>query len=384
MTAVIVKLVKSLDVWASIIVASFYLLFNSFRTKGKKSPTIQRDRRKKKQITSTSIIERMDTLNQIGYLDTKIPFGTNLFKEIEQLKIQKNAVILAHYYQRSGIQDLADYVGDSLGLSQQAAQTEASMIVFAGVHFMAETAKILNPKKKVILPDLHASCSLAESCPPDQFEKFITAHPDHKVVTYINCSAAIKAMSDVVCTSSNAEKVIKSFPADQPIIFAPDKNLGSYLIKKTGRDLLLWDGACMVHEAFAIEKILQLQQKHPNARFIAHPESEEHILNMSVYIGSTSGLIEFVKNDKAQEFIVATEAGILHKMQKEVPNKILIPAPAKEDNTCACSECSFMKLNTIKKLYLCLKHEQPEIIIPEDIRYKALKPIQTMLDISKN
>jgi len=317
------------------------------------------------------------------YLDLEVDPSTNLVEAIHALRVQKNALILAHYYQEPDIQDLADYVGDSLGLSQQASVTDASIIVFAGVHFMAETAKILNPNKKVVIPDLHASCSLAEACPPNLFRNFIAAHPDHKVISYINCSAEIKAMSDLVCTSSNAEKIIRSIPEDEPIIFAPDKNLGAYLVKKTKRNLVLWNGACTVHEAFALDKILQIHLQHPHARFIAHPESEEEILRIANYIGSTSGMIDFVKRDSAQEFIVATEAGILHPMQQEVPGKKLIPAPAKEDNTCACSECAFMKLNTLRKLYLCLKYELPEIVIPEETQRKALKPILRMLDISK-
>jgi len=329
------------------------------------------------------LLLHQQSITKLGYLNLEVDANIDLIEEINMLRSKKNAVIIAHYYQDPEIQDLADYVGDSLGLSQQAAQTEASIIVFAGVHFMAETAKILNPEKKVLIPDLFASCSLAESSPADQFQKFISANPDHKVITYINCSAEIKAMSDIICTSSNAEKIIRSVPENQPIIFAPDKNLGTFLIKKTGRELLLWDGACIVHEAFALDKILQICREHPNAKFIAHPESETHILDIASYVGSTSGMINFVKNDEAKEYIIATEAGILHQMQREVPNKSLIPAPAKEDNTCACSECAFMKLNTLKKLYLCLKYELPEITIPEDIRIKALKPIQRMLDISK-
>ena len=292
--------------------------------------------------------------------------------------------MLAHYYQVPEIQDLADYVGDSLGLSQQAAKTEADIIVFAGVHFMAETAKILNPKKKVLLPDLKAGCSLAESAPPDLFKKFLEKHPGHVVVTYINCSAEIKAMSDIICTSSNAEKIVNSIPKGQPIIFAPDKNLGHYIIKKTGRDMVLWEGACIVHEAFAIDKLLALHKQHPHAKIVAHPESEDHLLKVAHFVGSTTGMINFVKNDPSKEFIIATEAGILHQMSKEVPHKSLIPAPSHEDNTCACSECAFMKMNTLEKLYLCLKYEKPEVTVPEHIRLKALLPIQRMLEISKN
>lgn len=308
---------------------------------------------------------------------------SELFDEIRRLKEEKNAVLLAHYYQEPAIQEISDFVGDSLGLSQQAANTEADIIVFAGVHFMAETAKIINPGKKVIIPDLNAGCSLSESCPPDEFRKFLDLHPDHVVITYINCSAEIKTMSDIVCTSSNAEKIIESVPKDQPIIFAPDKNLGKYLIEKTGRDMVLWDGACLVHEAFAIDKILTLHSEHPDAKFIAHPESTPEVLKVASYIGSTSGMIKHVKTSPFTKFIVATEAGILYQMQKEVPHKTFIPAPAKEDNTCACSECGFMKMNTLEKLYMCLKNEAPEVDVSEKIRAQAIVPIQRMLDLSK-
>jgi quinolinate synthase len=323
-------------------------------------------------------------LHQEGFLKLSVDKGLDLVKEINRLKKEKNAVILAHYYQRPEIQDIADYVGDSLGLSQQAAKTTADLIVFAGVHFMGETAKILNPTKKVVLPDLKAGCSLAESAPPDLFKNFLDQHPGHIVITYINCSAEIKAMSDIICTSANAEKIVNSVPKDQPIIFAPDKNLGKYLINKTGRDMVLWEGACIVHEAFAIDKLLELHKQHPNAKIVAHPESETHILKVAHYVGSTTGMINFVKRDEGNEFIIATEAGILHQMAKEVPNKSLIPAPSHEDNTCACSECAFMRLNTMEKLYLCLKYELPEIEVPSAIQQKALIPIQRMLEISKN
>tara|TARA_R110002111_G_scaffold130_4_gene1975 strand:- start:1717 stop:2643 length:927 start_codon:yes stop_codon:yes gene_type:complete len=306
-----------------------------------------------------------------------------LIEGINQLRSGKNAVILAHYYQRDEIQKVADYVGDSLGLSQKAAETDASIIVFAGVHFMAETAKILNPTKKVLLPDLGAGCSLAESCPPESFSTFIKAHPEHLVITYINCSAEIKAMSDIVCTSSNALKIVESVPKDRPIIFAPDKNLGRYIIKKTGRDLLLWDGSCVVHEAFSVDKLLSLYKEYPESKIIAHPESEEHILDLATYIGSTAGMINYVKNHSNEQFIVATEAGILHKMQLEVPSTVLIPAPAEEDNTCACSECAYMKVNTLQKIYNCLLDETPHIEVQEDIRRRALQPIQRMLELSK-
>ena len=321
-------------------------------------------------------------LEKVGYLDVETPEVIDYAEEILKLKKEKNAVILAHYYQEPAIQDIADFVGDSLQLSYKAAEVDADLIVFAGVHFMAETAKILNPDKKVVLPDLNAGCSLAEACEAKDLQAFKDQHPDHLVVTYVNTSAEVKAISDICCTSSNAKKIIDSIPEDQPIIFAPDKNLGAYINKETGRNMLLWDGACIVHEAFSIDKLLNTHKAHPKARIIAHPESEEHILKTAEYIGSTSGLINYVKSSEAQEFIVATEAGILHEMQKEVPEKTLYPAPAHEDNTCACSECPYMKMNTMKKLYLCMKYELPEIHVPLDIQKKALVPIQRMLDIS--
>lgn len=307
----------------------------------------------------------------------------DLVKEINRLKKEKNAVILAHYYQIGEIQDIADYVGDSLGLSQKAAETDADMIVFAGVHFMAETAKILSPKKKVVLPDVNAGCSLADSCPPEAFEEFTKAHPNHVVITYVNCSAEIKALSDIVCTSSNALKIVESIPKETPIIFAPDKNLGRYIISQTGRDMLLWDGSCIVHEAFSMDKLIELHKKYPDYKIIAHPESETHILDTATYIGSTSGMINYVKEHQDQKFIVATEAGILHKMQQEMPNTELVPAPAKEDNTCACSECHFMKMNTMQKLYDCMLNESPEIQVDPAIIDRALLPIERMLELSK-
>ena len=306
----------------------------------------------------------------------------DLKEKILQLKKEKNAVILAHYYQEQAIQDIADYVGDSLGLSQVAAKVDADIILFAGVHFMAETAKILNPKKKVILPDLNAGCSLADSCPPDLFKKFKEQHPDHIVITYVNCSAEIKALSDIVCTSSNALKIVNSVPKETPIIFAPDKNLGKYIIDQTGRDMVLWDGSCIVHEAFSIDKLLELHKKNPDAEIIAHPESETHILETANYIGSTAGMINYVQESKSNKFIVATEAGILYKMQQKVPEKTLIPAPSHEDNTCACSECAFMKVNTLQKVYDCLVNESPEINVPIEIQEKALLPIERMLQLS--
>ncbi|WP_298531590.1 quinolinate synthase NadA [uncultured Algibacter sp.] len=307
----------------------------------------------------------------------------DLVKEIKRLKAEKNAVILAHYYQIGEIQDIADYVGDSLGLSQKAAETDADIIVFAGVHFMAETAKILNPSKTVVLPDLNAGCSLADSCPPDAFKKFTKAHPNHVVITYVNCSAEIKALSDIVCTSSNALKIVESIPKETPIIFAPDKNLGRYIINETGRDMLLWDGSCIVHEAFSMDKLIELHKKYPDYKIIAHPESETHILDTATYIGSTSGMINYVKEHQDQKFIVATEAGILHKMQQEMPNTELVPAPAKEDNTCACSECHFMKMNTMQKLYDCLLNESPQVEVDPAIIDRALLPIERMLELSK-
>ena len=316
-----------------------------------------------------------------GFLDLDIDVSLDLFHEIELLKKEKNAIVLAHYYQEPDIQDVADYIGDSLGLAQQAAKTDADMIVFAGVHFMAETAKILNPSKKVVLPDLKAGCSLADSAPAAAFKAFKNLHPDHVVISYINCTADIKAMSDIICTSSNAQKIIESVPQDRPIIFAPDKNLGAYLNKKTGRDMLLWNGACMVHEIFSQQKILKLKALHPNAKLIAHPECEEAVLQHADFIGSTTQLLKFAVNDNADEFIVATETGILHQMQKDAPAKTFIPAPP--DNLCACNDCPHMKLNTLEKLYLCMEYEQPQIIMEESLRVAALKPIQRMLDISK-
>ncbi len=305
----------------------------------------------------------------------------NWKKKILDLKEQKNAVILAHYYQEPAIQEIADFVGDSLELSRKAATSTAEIIVFAGVYFMAETAKIVNPTKKVLVPDVTAGCSLADGCPPDEFRTFINQYPNHHVVTYINCSAEIKTMSDSVCTSSNAKKVINAIPKDKPILFAPDKNLGKYLIKETGRDMVLWDGSCIVHEAFSLEKLIDLYQKNPDAIIIAHPESETHILKTAQFIGSTSAMINYVKESPETKFIVATENGILHKMQQEAPHKILIPAPSKEDNTCACSECAFMKVNTLEKLYRCLLEESPEVELDENILKKAIVPIERMLQL---
>ena len=319
-------------------------------------------------------------LSKLGYLDLPIPKGIDLKQAILDLKREKNAVLLAHYYQNKEIQELADYLGDSLYLAKAAQNVDADIIIFAGVHFMAETAKIINPAKKVLLPDLNAGCSLADSCPPQEFAKFKANYPGSVVVTYINCSAEIKALSDIVCTSSNAVQVIESIDRDTPIIFAPDKNLGRFLIKETGRDLILWDGSCIVHEAFSFEKIVNLAKAHPKAKFIAHPESESQVLDIAHFIGSTSALLNFVQIDDADSYIVGTEAGIIHEMKKVAPQKNFIPAPV-EDDTCACSECAFMKLNTLEKLYLCIEHEKPEILMDSKLMQKALKPIEKMLSI---
>lgn len=322
----------------------------------------------------------LSELKTIGYIDEPIDPTLDLVDEIKRLKEEKNAVLLAHYYQQAEIQDLADYVGDSLGLSQQAASTEADVIVFAGVHFMAETAKILSPTKKVLLPDLHAGCSLSDSCPPHLFKKFKELYPDHLVITYVNCTAELKALSDIVCTSTNAVQIVESLPKDQKIIFGPDKNLGEYVMKKTGRDMVLWNGTCMVHELFSWDKIQDLISQFPTAKFIAHPECEPHILEAADYIGSTSGLLKYTIENESDTFIVATESGILYQMQKASPHKTFIPAPP--DNTCACNDCPFMKLNTLEKLYNCLKYELPEVDLPIDLIKEARKPIERMLEIS--
>ena len=314
-------------------------------------------------------------------LTKEVKNKTELTSAIKKLKKEKNAVILAHYYQDDAIQEVADYLGDSLYLAQQAAKVENDIIVFAGVHFMAETAKIINPSKKVLLPDLKAGCSLADSCPPDDFAAFKANHPDALVVSYINCSAEVKMLSDLVCTSSNAKKIIESIPKDQKIIFAPDKNLGAYLNKETSRNMILWQGSCIVHEAFSFEKIISLIKSYPKAKFIAHPESESPVLDIAHYIGSTSGLLAFVQKDKAKEYIVATEAGILYEMQKRCPKKTFIPAPV-EDDTCACSECAFMKLNTLEKLYRCLLNESPEVKMDKKLMDGARIPIQRMFELS--
>lgn len=327
----------------------------------------------------------MDVLTQVkekGFVTADLEKEKNLIDEIARLKKEKNAIILAHYYQQENIQDIADYIGDSLGLAQEAAKTTADVIVFAGVHFMGETAKILNPTKKVIIPDLNAGCSLADSAPTDKFEAFLKNYPNHTVISYINCSAEIKALSDIICTSSNAVKIVDSLPKDEKIIFAPDINLGRYVAKKTGRDLVLWNGACEVHVEISSAKLKLLQGKYPKAKLIAHPECQQEVLDEADFIGSTTALLKFVEEDEATEFIVATEVGIIHKMKQAVPHKTLIPAPANTNNTCACSECPYMKLNTLEKIHASLVHLQPEIFVPEETRLKALKSVNRMLEMS--
>lgn len=316
-----------------------------------------------------------------GFIQEKIPDTINLVNEIARLKKEKNAVILAHYYQLPEIQEIADFIGDSLELSRQAAKTDAAVIVFCGVHFMAETAKILSPRKKVLLPDLNAGCSLADSCPVDLFKEFIKKYPGHLVISYINTTAEIKALTDIVCTSSNAARIVSSLPEDQKIIFAPDKNLGNYINSITGRKMIVWNGACHVHERFSVEKIVELKRAHPEAKLIAHPECEKPVRIMADYIGSTAALLKFTMNDPSKEYIVATESGILHQMRKKSPEKVFIPAPP-NDSTCACNDCSFMKLHTLEKVYLCLKYEKPEIILEEKLRERAEKPIIRMLELS--
>ncbi|MEO6329593.1 MAG: quinolinate synthase NadA [Ginsengibacter sp.] len=331
-------------------------------------------------MANINMADAIANIQKKGFLDVEIDVNLDLFSEIERLKKEKNAIILAHYYQEPDIQDVADFIGDSLGLAQQAEKTSADIIVFAGVHFMAETAKILNPDKKVLLPDLKAGCSLSDSAPPALFKQFKDKYPDHLVITYINCSAGMKALSDIICTSSNAEKIIESLPADQKIIFAPDKNLGAYLKKKTGRNMLLWNGACIVHEIFSLEKIIKLKIRHPNAKVIAHPECEEPVLRVADFIGSTTSLLKYTKQDNSKEYIVATETGILHQMQKQSPFKTFIPAPP--DNMCACNDCPYMKLNTLEKLYLCMQYEEPQILMDDELLKTARKPIERMLEIS--
>ncbi len=315
-----------------------------------------------------------------GFLEKKIDPSLDLFKEISHLKKTKNAIILAHYYQDADIQDIADYIGDSLGLAQQAEKTTADIILFAGVHFMAETAKILNPKTKVLIPDLKAGCSLADSCPPNEFKAFKDAHPDHIVLTYINCTADIKALSDVIVTSTNAVQIVESYPKDQKIIFAPDKNLGAYINKITGRNMVLWNGRCMVHEIFSLEKLIKLKAQHPNALILAHPECEAVILEHADFIGSTTAILNYSKKSEVQEFIVLTETGIIHQMQKASPTKTFIPAPP--NNSCACNDCPHMKLNTLEKIYSALKYEQPELVMSDELIEKSCKPIDKMLELS--
>lgn len=320
------------------------------------------------------------TTEQLDRQFSQNSIPTDLFKAIADLKKDLNAVILAHYYQDPDLQDIADYIGDSLGLSQAAVNCQADVIVFLGVHFMAETAKILNPNKLVLLPDLDAGCSLADSCPPDRFSKFKAEHPDHMVISYINCSAEIKALSDIICTSANAVAIVNQIPKDQPIIFAPDRNLGRYVIEQTGREMLLWDGACMVHEIFSERKLVQLKLSYPNSEIIAHPECEANVLRHADFIGSTTGLLKYVQQSDLQEFIVVTESGVIHQMQKATPFKKFIPAPP--NSNCACNECPYMRLNTLEKVYLTMKNRSPEIVLNEKIRQAALKPMQRMLEMS--
>ncbi|HAX95969.1 MAG TPA: quinolinate synthase [Prolixibacteraceae bacterium] len=321
-------------------------------------------------------------LQEKGFIDEKVDPNIKLVDEINRLKKEKNAVILSHYYVEGDLQDIADHVGDSLGLAQAAAATDADIIVFVGVHFMAETAKIINPSKKVLLPDLKAGCSLADSAPAEKFAEFKAKYPGHKVISYINCTAELKTMTDVICTSANAVKIVESFPKDQPLIFAPDKNLGNYINNLTGREMVLWDGACMVHEKYSVEKIAELMDAHPDAEFIAHPECEKPVLILADFIGSTTALLNRVQSSPAQKFIVATEAGILHQMTRACPDKIFIPAPS-VDSTCGCNDCSYMKLNSMQKLYICLKHELPEVILSEEVIKAAQAPIFRMLELSK-
>lgn len=319
---------------------------------------------------------------ELGYVNEPIPEGTDIKAEIRRMCKEKNAVILAHYYTDGEIQDIADFIGDSLALAQKAAKTEADIIVMCGVHFMGETNKILCPDKVVLVPDLNATCSLAESCPAKEFEDFVKAHPDHTVISYVNTTAATKALTDVVVTSSNAKQIVESFPKEEKIIFGPDQNLGNYINSITGRNMLLWNGACHVHEKFSLEKILQLKAEHPKAKILVHPECKGAVVKVADKVGSTAALLKFSISDEATEFIVATESGILHEMQKACPQKTFIPAPP-EDSTCACNECNFMKLITMQKLYNCLKYEWPTVEVDKDIAEKAVKPINKMLEISE-
>ena len=316
-------------------------------------------------------MKQMNNISPIDYIT-----------EINRMRVEKNAIILAHYYQTGDIQDIADFVGDSLALSQKAAANNADIILFAGVKFMAETAKILAPEKKVLLPDLNAGCSLADSCKPDDFKKFLKDNPGRTVVSYVNTTAEIKALSDIICTSSNAIQIVNSLPPGEKIIFAPDRNLGNYVLNKTGRDIIVWNGTCHVHEEFSLEAIINLKKENPEAKIIVHPECEMPVRLVADFIGSTSALLQFTKKDNGNCYIVATEAGIIHQMKKENPGKTYIPAPPR-DSTCGCSECGFMKLITVKKIYTCLKNEEPEIFLDEDILFKAQKPIKRMMDISE-
>lgn len=318
-----------------------------------------------------------------GFLDIPVPKDIDLIQEIKRLKEEKNAIILAHYYQEAAIQEIADFVGDSLALARWASNTDADIIVLCGVHFMGETAKILSPNKRVLVPDLNAGCSLADSCPVDAFKKFVEAHPDYTVISYVNTSAGIKTLTDVVVTSSNARQIVESFPSDAKLIFGPDRNLGNYINSITGRNMLLWDGACHVHEKFSLEKILDLKKQYPNALVLAHPECKSVVLKVADFIASTSGLLDYATQSDCKEFIVATESGILHEMIKNNPDKTFIPAPP-NDSTCACNECNFMRLNTIEKLYNCLRFEMPEIFIDDEVIEKAVKPINKMLELSKS
>lgn len=316
-----------------------------------------------------------------GYADEPIPAGVDLKKEIRRMAQEKNAVIMAHYYVSGEIQDLADFVGDSLALAQQAARTDADIIVMCGVHFMGETNKILCPNKKVLVPDLNATCSLAESCRAEEFEAFVKAHPDHTVISYVNTTAATKAVTDVVVTSGNARQIVESFPKDEKIIFAPDQNLGGYINSITGRQMVLWNGACHVHERFSLEKILLMKQQHPEAKVLVHPECKGPVVRVADKVGSTAALLKFAIQDDAQEFIVATESGILHEMQKRCPEKTFLPAPP-NDSTCACNECNYMKLITMEKLYNCLKYEWPTVEVDPEVAAQAVRPINRMLEIS--
>ena len=325
--------------------------------------------------------DNLKELEEKGYLEKEIDPTLDLFEEIEKLKKEKNAIILAHYYQEGDIQDIADFVGDSLALSQMAAKTDADIILFAGVEFMAETAKVLSPQKKVLLPDLNAGCSLAESCPADEFAKFKAERPNHIVISYVNCSADVKALTDIVCTSTNAVQIVESLPEDQKIIFGPDRNLGAYLEKKTGRKMAIWDGSCMVHEMFSLEKIISLKAENNGAEIIAHPECEAELLNHASFVGSTAALLRYSKESTCSTFIVATESGILHQMKKDAPEKTFIPAPP--TNTCACNDCPHMRLNTLEKLYNCLKYEAPEMTLDENLIEDAARPIIKMLEISE-